>query len=249
MKICMRRTVGFVVGGLLLGVLITGCTLTGASPAALTPVGDTGVQPTTEDLVQTEEVLPPAPTRMASLDVFGTQTAQALLPTTAGPSEATPGTPAGTQEPGGGIIVPTTSGPIEVTPLATVAGPTTAPTQGGAASCPATHTVAAGENLFRIALRYGLTTAELAAANGITNTAVIQVGQVLQIPHCGDEAGTGTPGTGTSGERTHTVAAGENLFRIALQYGLTWQELAEYNNITNPAALQVGQVLRIPPED
>lgn len=219
------------VTGVLLAILVTGCTLTGAEPAPLTPVGDTtGGLPTQQP---TQEQLPPTPTETGPIDVFGTQTAQAPIPT-AEPATAEPG----------GAVVPTAD-PGIVTPTPMVQ-PTTGP--GGSAECPPTHTVAAGENLFRIALRYGLSTDELAAANGITNPASISVGQVLRIPGC-DDAGTTTGGTGTdpgTGERTHVVAAGENLYRIALQYGITWQRLAEYNGITNPAALRVGQVLRIP---
>ena len=44
------------------------------------------------------------------------------------------------------------------------------------------HVVAPGENLFRIALRYGTTVQALAAANGITNYNLIFVGQQLRIP-------------------------------------------------------------------
>jgi LysM repeat protein len=49
------------------------------------------------------------------------------------------------------------------------------------------------------------------------------------------------------GERTHVVQAGENLYRIGLQYGLSWVAIAEYNGITDPNAITVGQELRIPP--
>ncbi|NJL55963.1 LysM peptidoglycan-binding domain-containing protein [bacterium] len=44
------------------------------------------------------------------------------------------------------------------------------------------HVVQRGENLFRIALNYGLTVEEIAAANGISNPASIIVGQRLIIP-------------------------------------------------------------------
>ena len=44
------------------------------------------------------------------------------------------------------------------------------------------HVVQPGENLYRIALQYGLTTAELAAANNIANTSRILAGQSLVIP-------------------------------------------------------------------
>ena len=50
-----------------------------------------------------------------------------------------------------------------------------------------------------------------------------------------------------AGERTHIVKAGENLYRIGLQYGLSWTAIAEYNGITDPNQISVGQELRIPP--
>jgi LysM repeat protein len=45
-----------------------------------------------------------------------------------------------------------------------------------------THVVAAGENLFRISLRYNVTLDALMRANGIVNPNLIYVGQVLRIP-------------------------------------------------------------------
>jgi LysM repeat protein len=110
--------------------------------------------------------------------------------------------------------------------------------------------VQAGENLFRIALQYGLTTEQLAAANGITNAAVISVGTVLTIPGCQSGPAVVVPPDTTTGNAssgsTHVVQEGENLYRIALQYGLTWQQLAEANGITNPDSVFVGQILNIP---
>jgi len=44
------------------------------------------------------------------------------------------------------------------------------------------HTVQAGENLYRIGLRYGCTVAELSAYNGIANPNYINVGQQIRIP-------------------------------------------------------------------
>ncbi len=48
--------------------------------------------------------------------------------------------------------------------------------------CTPSHVVAPGENLFRIALRYGVTLDALMRANGIVNPNLIFVGQVLRIP-------------------------------------------------------------------
>lgn len=49
--------------------------------------------------------------------------------------------------------------------------------------------------------------------------------------------------------RTHVVQAGENLYRIGLQYGISWVVIADYNNISNPNSIFVGQQLRIPPDE
>lgn len=61
---------------------------------------------------------------------------------------------------------------------------------------------------------------------------------------------TGSPPTvtpsPTSAPQTHIVTAGDNLYRLSLQYGVSWLALAEYNNLTNPDQLTVGQELRIP---
>ncbi|QNK56613.1 LysM peptidoglycan-binding domain-containing protein [Paenibacillus sp. PAMC21692] len=47
---------------------------------------------------------------------------------------------------------------------------------------PATHKVLAGESLWQIGQRYGVTLQELASANGIRNPALIYPGQMLKIP-------------------------------------------------------------------
>lgn len=49
-----------------------------------------------------------------------------------------------------------------------------------------------------------------------------------------------------AGPQTYTVVAGDTLSRIAARYGVTVQELAAANNITDPSRIRVGQVLVIP---
>jgi LysM repeat protein len=46
--------------------------------------------------------------------------------------------------------------------------------------------------------------------------------------------------------QTYTVKAGDNLFRIALNNGIDLNILAAYNNISDPAKIYVGQVIRFP---
>jgi LysM repeat protein len=47
-------------------------------------------------------------------------------------------------------------------------------------------------------------------------------------------------------ERIYTVQPGETLGAIAARYGITYQQLARHNGISNPNLVRVGQRLRIP---
>jgi len=108
------------------------------------------------------------------------------------------------------------------------------------AQSPIVHVVQRGENLFRIALHYGVTVDALAAANGIANTSRIYAGQRLVIP----TGSTTSPPLSSAG--VHVVQRGENLFRIALRYGTTAQALAAANGIVSVNHVYVGQRLVIP---
>jgi LysM repeat protein len=49
---------------------------------------------------------------------------------------------------------------------------------------------------------------------------------------------------------THRIAAGETLFAISVEYGVTVEQILAANPaITNPNLIQVGQVIVIPPDD
>ncbi len=117
----------------------------------------------------------------------------------------------------------------------------TVPTGGSTTS--GVHVVQRGENLFRIALRYGMTAQALAAANGIANVNHVYVGQRLAIPSGGSVPAPVQP---TPSGQTYTVRRGDMLSRIALRYGVSAWALAQTNGIRNPSFIYIGQVLRIP---
>lgn len=114
-----------------------------------------------------------------------------------------------------------------------------------------THTVQAGENIYRIALRYGSTVNAIMTANNISDPTQLSVGQQLVIP-CGEDSGQSslwpTDDTqGSCGESTvHTVQRGENLYRIAAIYGTTADVIAAANGIEDPTIIHAGQQLTIP---
>lgn len=118
-----------------------------------------------------------------------------------------------------------------------------------------THVVAQGENLFRIALRYGTSVDAVAVANGITDPTHIYVGQVLNIPDPNTPSDpapvaddTGEPVTEIPPEPAvaptyHIVERGQTLASIALQYGVRWTQLAEWNQIADANTIHAGQRL------
>ncbi len=49
-----------------------------------------------------------------------------------------------------------------------------------------------------------------------------------------------------SGEQTYTVQPGDNMYRVALRFGVSVEALAQANGIDDPSDIKVGQVLTIP---
>jgi LysM repeat protein len=116
-----------------------------------------------------------------------------------------------------------------------------------------THVVQPGETLFRIALNNGVTVEALRAANGIVGN-TIYAGQTLTIPSGANGGNVGnasntqpssTPAQPAASNGTHVVQRGENLFRIGLKYGLSWQAIQAANNLPSPT-VYAGQTLIIP---
>src|SRR6185295_9717490 len=55
------------------------------------------------------------------------------------------------------------------------------------------------------------------------------------------------PRAGDSRPEYYTVKRGDTLYSIALDHGVDYRELAQWNGIDNPGAVQVGQQLRVRP--
>ncbi|GEM_PF-4958265 len=108
-----------------------------------------------------------------------------------------------------------------------------------------THTVAPGETLFRIGVRYNVPYRQIMEINNLRYTDTLEVGQVLFIDRA-DTIETTVEETDDTTQRTHVVQAGENLYRISLIYNVTWQQIALANNLGSNPVIEVGQVLIIP---
>lgn len=125
-----------------------------------------------------------------------------------------------------------------------------------------TYVVKAGDTLNAVARRHNTTPAALAAANGLTTTSLLKIGQKLQLPAAGivshgsaakptaaakaQPAKTAAKTAGKSGH--HTVQAGETLYAIARKHNVSPAALMQANKLTPQTAgkLRIGSTLTIP---
>ncbi len=120
-----------------------------------------------------------------------------------------------------------------------------------------------GDTLYGIAKRYGVSISALIEVNGLGHGASIKPGQQLLLP-----AGALPPSAAPPANRTpvvaakapapaapvtkkgwegqHTMKAGESLYGIARQHGVTLAELQRVNGITEPTRVRMGTVLSVP---
>jgi lysozyme len=108
------------------------------------------------------------------------------------------------------------------------------------------HVVQRGESLGTIAQRYNVSLSELARNNGISNPNFIYVGQRLVIPGTQASSSRGVTSASTLvGDGYYTVQRGNTLAQIALNHGMTINDLLRLNGLTNPNFIWVGQKLRV----
>ncbi len=116
----------------------------------------------------------------------------------------------------------------------------------------ATYVVQPGDVLSVIANDNGLTTAELMAANGISDPNLVGVGQTLRIPPPAEEEEKKLPtsdvqvGPQRSGFYYYQVQAGDTLSEIARDFNTTKLALLEFNNLPDESTVYAGLDLRIP---
>lgn len=98
------------------------------------------------------------------------------------------------------------------------------------ASAQRTHVVRPGQSLARIAQRYDVRVADLAAANGLDVDARLRPGQELRIPEPG----------------VTYVRPGQTLGEIARQAGCSVTDLVRLNRLREGQSLRVGQRIMLP---
>ncbi|HZN53963.1 MAG TPA: LysM peptidoglycan-binding domain-containing protein [Candidatus Polarisedimenticolaceae bacterium] len=108
----------------------------------------------------------------------------------------------------------------------------------------ARHQVAKGESVAGLARRYGLSTAALARANGLSKTSTLKEGQQLVVPALA------APVNDREVRRAHAIVyrvqRGDTLGRIAKRYRTTPAAIASASGIGVRSPIRVGQKLIVP---
>ena len=118
-----------------------------------------------------------------------------------------------------------------------------------------TYTIVAGDSLYAIAKKFGVTIAQLKSWNQLSSD-MIYVGQKLSIqtgtgnttvmPNPSTPTAPSTPSSSTDLKtQTYTVVSGDSVWKIANQFGISMEALRSQNHIQNNF-IYPGQVLKIP---
>lgn len=119
------------------------------------------------------------------------------------------------------------------------------------------HTVRAGDTVYGIAERYGVSAESLVRANSLPQSGRwIMEGTVLRIPGGSGSSAAAAPapsssqsssrGSASSSGGTVTVRAGDTLSHLAVRHGVSVGALVSANDIRDGRLIYPGQVLRLP---
>jgi len=125
------------------------------------------------------------------------------------------------------------------------------------------HRLERGENVARLAHRYGVSQASIMAANGLRKGARLRAGTTIKIPphdapstvmasaeepeaHVVRAAVRTHTGGGKSHLRLHKVRSGQTLGSIAKRYSISISALRQLNGLGDSDLLRVGSTLKIP---
>ena len=133
------------------------------------------------------------------------------------------------------------------------------------------HTVQRGEGLIKLSRQYNVPVEAISQANNLSKGATIRVGQQITIPSSGQidrlvreyNAKSGsqtksqsaqtavtkpaaTTSKGPTSQQGYQVKAGDGLIKLARQYNVPVEALAQANNMSTNSSLKVGQNITIP---
>ncbi len=109
------------------------------------------------------------------------------------------------------------------------------------------YTVRSGDTLGGIGASIGVSSREVASWNDISTSTMIYPGQNLLLRGCPPEGSSSVEIITSGQEITHTVQPGDTMWDLALQYGVSVEQILQLNN-KESSALSIGETLIIKPE-
>ena len=113
------------------------------------------------------------------------------------------------------------------------------------------YTIVKGDSFSTIAKKFHVSAKAIADANPGVESTKLKVGQKIHIPTAAAPSAPAVAGTtpvesaSAGGEQTYTVKSGDNLIKIAAQFGTTYKALKAANGLKTDS-IKVGQKLKIP---
>lgn len=107
---------------------------------------------------------------------------------------------------------------------------------GFAQSANKVHVIKEGETLSQLASKYGTTVGDIMRLNKMGTDSKLFIGEEVRIPNAGE--------TVVAAAKTHVVEKGETLYQLSRTFGVSVNDLRDWNNITGNN-IQVGQTLTV----
>ena len=108
------------------------------------------------------------------------------------------------------------------------------------------HVIAKGDVIANLAKQYGVSSAAILAANPGVDPKRLKLGAKIVIPPATASAAVATaPAAAPSGDKVYVVKSGDNLTKIAKQFGTTINDIRKVNGLKTDR-LSVGQKLKVP---
>jgi N-acetylmuramoyl-L-alanine amidase len=112
-------------------------------------------------------------------------------------------------------------------------------------AAPASYRVVAGDNVSRIAARFGLSVASVLAQNGLGAKSLIFPGQLLRLGSSPIVAASVRPAGNVSAGR-YTIVKGDTISKIAAHFGTSTRAVLSANRLVASSIIHPGQSIVIP---
>lgn len=146
--------------------------------------------------------------------------------------------------PGQKLTLTKTAAPVSQTPTRSQAPNSNGASSGGH------YTIVSGDTITAIAARFGLSTAALLSANGLTLSSTIYSGRPLVIPGITTVASVSSAPIAATptrvGNTSHVIVTGETVASIAADYAVSIQALLSANGLGWSSIIYSGRTLIVP---